>query len=396
MFDKSAHSFLIKKRYIFLNHCGVSPLYRGALEAEKRFLEAQAATGNLLFREYGDFLGRLHEAAAALLQVSPDDISFTKSTAESLNLIANGYPFAAGDEIISYAHEYPSNHYPWVLQQRRGAVLKLLRDSDPLGGLKAGRPRGWSLEDLEALITDRTRLIALSHVQFTSGYAANLEQVGALCRRRGIDLVIDASQSLGALPVYPRQWGIGAVAACGCKWLLGPAGAVIMYTSPELRSKIELTHGGPYMMRQETDYLNYTWDPYSSGRRFEYSSVNYSAACGLEASLRDLFLGCAPESIREEIFRLQDLFLRSLDQSRVRALLFPAAHRSGILSLIVPGDSEALVRALEKTGVVCTARGGYLRIAPHFCSTDSEVLRAAEALNECARAVTLKGRFFEW
>ena len=196
VFDKDPELFPIKKKHIFLNSCSVSPLYSGALRAEYEYSKKHCELGNLLFRTEGG-IAKFHNAAGKLLKTAGENITLTKSCAEPLNLIANGYPFTPGDEVISYAHEYPSNHYPWRIQEKRGVKLKLLSDCDPQGILPAGKARGFSIEELERLITHRTRIIALSHVQFTSGFTADLEAVSKLCRAHGIDLVIDAAQSLG-------------------------------------------------------------------------------------------------------------------------------------------------------------------------------------------------------
>ena len=182
---------------------------------------------------------RFHRNFGQLFKTSPENISMMTNTSESLSMIANGYPLEAGDQIISYVNEYPANHYPWVMQaKRRGVELILLSDVDPV---QESRPytspipdqfaRSWSFKELESRVTDRTRIIALSHVQFTSGFAADLPRLGEFCQSKGIDLVIDAAQGLGCLPIYPEEYGISCVASAGWKWLLGPPGTGVLYLS---------------------------------------------------------------------------------------------------------------------------------------------------------------------
>jgi selenocysteine lyase/cysteine desulfurase len=317
---------------------------------------------------------------AQLAGSSPENFSFMKNTAEAMSLIAGGYPLSEGDEIISYLHEYPSNHYPWLVQQRRGARLVLLDDTDPIGDLAPGRPRGWSMDDLERATTDRTRLVAVSHVQFTSGYAADLAEVGEFCHQRGIDLVLDVAQSLGALPVRPEEFHVSAMAGSGWKWLLGPVGSGIMYTSPEFREKLDMVLTGANIVTQGTDYLDHTWNLLEDGRRFEYSTVQLSYAAALARSVSDLFCTYAPEDVRSEIFRLQDLFIDRVDTKRYRPVVFDAKHRSGILAIVTEGDLVEIVATLAAGGICVSARGGYLRIAPHFYNDDDEMIRAADAL----------------
>jgi cysteine desulfurase / selenocysteine lyase len=277
-------------------------------------------------------------------------------------------------------HEFPSNHYPWALQRRRGVELVLLSDTDPIGGLPPGRPRGWSMEELEARTTPRTRVVAISHVQFTSGYAADLARLGAFCRERGIDLVVDAAQSLGVLPLQPETHGIAAVAASAWKWLLGPRGGALLYTAPDFRDRLAHTTAGDAMMKHRFDYLNHAWDPEESARRFEYSTLPWEHLLAIETVVEEVFLRYGMEAIRREVMRHQDRLVEVLASGPHRPLVFPEDHRSGILSVATDGDPRAVAATLRERGVMATAQAGYLRLAPHFYLTDEDVARAADAL----------------
>jgi selenocysteine lyase/cysteine desulfurase len=389
MFDKSNSLFPVKDKYIFLSHCGIAPLYSGALRAEREVAEEQCRTGALVFSRYDAILDGLRDAAAHLLKTSSDNLAFVRNTSEGINLVANGYPFEPGDQVISYLHEYPANHYPWKLQEKRGVELVLLPDAMELCETStrgASRPpTAWSMRDLEQRITKRTRIVALSHVQFASGYCADLTALAKLCRAQNIDLVIDAAQSLGSLPIYPEELHAAAVVSSGWKWLMGPIGSGLVYTSPRFRAKLELTMVGAEAMQQATDYLDHTWDPFPSAKCFEYSTSPIALAAALECSVREIALRYGVEVIAAEIHRLQDVFLENLDQTRVRPAFAPGERRSSILSLIMPGDANAARRALLKENVITTDRGGYLRIAPHFYNTDEDVARAAQFINEYCR-----------
>lgn len=376
MFDKSNALFPVKDQYTFLTHCGIAPLYSGALRAEREVAEAQCRTGALVFARYDEILDGLRVAAAQLMKTSPENLAFVKNTSEGINLIANGYPFEPGDEVISYLHEYPANHYPWKLQENRGVKLILLPDSNP-----GDRPVAWSMRDLEARITPRTRIVALSHVQFASGYCADLKPIADLCRSRGIDFVIDAAQSLGSLPVYPDELDAAAVVSSGWKWLMGPIGSGLLHTSPRLRAKLELSMIGAETMQQGLDYLDHTWNPFTSAKCFEYSTSPIALAAGLEVAIREMHLRYGALAIASEIFRLQDVFLKSLDRRKARPVLPHDEARTSIVSLSTTGDANAMRRALLRENVITTERGGYLRIAPHFYNTDEEMERVARLIN---------------
>ena len=384
MFDKSESLFPVKRDYIYLSHCAIGPMYRPAADAAKAFIDTQVNHGLLLNERYAELLTTFRQKVATFLKTAPENIAYVSNTAEGINLIANGYPFESGDQVISYVHEFPSNHHPWALQKKRGVELVLLSNVDPFGDVSAYRPCAWSMQELEEKTTDRTRVVAISHVQFASGYAADLKQLGDFCRERNVDLVIDAAQSMGVLPFYPEEYGIAAVATSAWKWLLASRGAGLLYTSPELREKLQDTMAGGGMMKHRLDYLNHTWDPFENARRFEYSTLPWEHLVAIETVLEELFLRYEIEAISAEVFRLQDRMLEFIDTKKLKPLNFPPQNRSGILALATDKDPMVLANALKQQGVVMTAQSKYLRLAPHFYLTEEEILKAAEILNALA------------
>ena len=133
-------------------------------------------------------------------------------------------------------------------------------------------------------------------------------------------------------------------------------------------------------MRQGQDYLNHTWDPHSGAKRFEYSTSPIYLAAALTVCINEISLYLGVEYIRDRIFQLQDLFIQQLDSDRCEPLLHEVNHRSGILSLLID-ESESVVQNLLKSRIVCTSRGGLLRLSPHCYNTDQEMHQTAEVLN---------------
>lgn len=383
-FDKSTAAFPGRDRYVFLLSCGASPLPAVALERMVSAAQQQADTGGLTFDFYDETLDRLRHSAAQLLDTGAKNMSFQHNTTEAMSLIADGYPFEPGDEVIGYVHEYPANHYPWRNLESRGVRLVELPNVITPGNEACGqRPCALSLDDLEQRITPRTKVVALSAVQFASGFALDLEAVAQICQAHGIDLVLDAAQSLGSLPLRPDQQGVAAVAASGWKWLLGPIGSGLMYTSPAFRDKLGPVLVGAETMKQGTDYLDHSWAPHETAKRFEYATSSPGLAAALEASISGIHLRYGVEAIRDEILRLQDMIIDGLDP----ALFFPVRHapanRSGLLCVVSRRrPPEEMVESLLGRGFVTSARGDYLRLAPHFFVTDEEIARLTETMNE--------------
>lgn len=387
---KSEDRFPVKRNFIYLSSCGVAPAYLAGVEEAHRFMLDHSNKGIALFADYGDPLVPYRKKVSEFLMTAEENLSFVKNTSEGMSMIAAGYPVEPGDEIISYIHEYPSNHYPWRNMEKRGAKLKLLKNRVPRSVLEndielpqGDLPVGFDVDELKSLITKRTRIVALSHVQFTSGFAADLEEIGKICRENKIDLIVDAAQSLGSIPIEAEKWGISALASSGWKWLMGPIGSGILLTSPDLRKKISPIMTGASLMKQEYDYLNHNWDPYDDGRMFEYSTSSLALAVALTKNLDDLFLKIDPHLLQREIFRLQDLFLSAIDTKKNTPVLFISGHRSGILSLI-PREEEpdTIMHKASALKLIISSRGGYIRIAPHLFNDDREVIRSAEILNQ--------------
>ena len=228
------------------------------------------------------------------------------------------------------------------------------------------------------------RAVAIGHVQVSSGYAADLRLIRSFCGERGIDLVVDCAQSLGCLPIDPEECHIAALAASGWKWLMGPWASGLLYTSAEFRRKLQPIMTGPGMMRQGLDYLDHRWNPYDDGRLFEYSTVAWDHAAGLNAVLEEVFRRYDGAAIRAEVFRLQDVFLAHCDPDLVRPLRFAEANRSGIVALDVGGEIGTIMARLAAAGVVMTGPAGYLRLAPLFKGL--EVRAVAEGRPVAARA----------
>lgn len=364
-------------KLIHLNSCGISPTYPSAAKSEAAFALDLSHRGTVAKDLFSQSLALFKDEAAKLLRTSVANISFIRNAAEGLNAIAHGLRLEPGDEVVSYRYEYPSNHYPWRQQEKRGVKLVLLE-----GELSEGRPCSWKIEELVQKLTSRTKVVAVSHVQFTSGFAADLKALGELCRARGIFLVVDAAQSLGALPIYPEEVGVDALVSSGWKWLLGPVGSAVLYTSARLRDELEVVYSGPDMMVQGDDYLNHQWEPFRDGRFFEFSTLPYSLVNSLGTAIRDGINRVGVERIWSDIKAQREKLVSLLEPSLFAVPPHEESHWSGILSCTIRVESlDLLLKELSSLGVICSARGGYLRIAPHYWVSDEDLADSAEILN---------------
>ena len=366
----------------FFSHCAISPLTPAGLQAAKYYLEDQAAHGMTNFMGYYlESQEAFKNTFGQLLKTSKDNVAAVKNTSEAISMIANGYRFEPGDEVISFIHEYPANHYPWRILELKGVQLKLIPNI-PFNHMDTQDKVGFfTVDDVEKLITPRTKVVALSHVQFTSGFAIDLAEIGSLCRSKNIDLIIDAAQSMGCLPIYPEEFGISAVAAAGWKWLMGPFGSGVFYTSPSLREKLDPVLIGAETMEQGFEYLNHDWTPHHTAKRFEYSSSSVALSAGLRESVESVHLSQPSlEAIRDQVIHLQNHFLQHLDNPQIVPIIHKDANRSGILALAV-ADPKDLVQYLAKNEIKCTPRNGFLRVAPFVHHTNQQMEHLAAVIN---------------
>lgn len=372
-----AAEFPVTERLIYLNHAGVSPIPSRSAEAGCRQLFRSRDEGAYRGRAWMEEAGEARDRFATLIGASSEEVAFIKNTSEGLSIVAAGFPWKAGDNLVTSNVEFPSNIYPWLRLETRGVEIRMVQARD-------GRvPR----EDLFAACDEKTRMIALSSVEFANGYRNDLAPIGEFCRKQGIFFCVDAIQSLGVLPIDVKSCGIDALAADGHKWLLAPEGIGGFYLSREVLEMVEPVVLGWHSVRNRFDFDHYDFRLSPDARRFEPGSFNMVGIAAFGASL-GLLLEVGVERIWERVRRLTDRVIESAERAGYE-LISPRnpEDRSGIVTFRVPGaDPQALWKSLLARGVVCSPRSGGIRVSPHFYNTPEEIDRFFGILAEEAAA----------
>jgi selenocysteine lyase/cysteine desulfurase len=342
----------------YLNHAAVAPWPNRAAEAVARFAKENVLLGA---RDYSDWMAleqRLRERLMRLLNApSTDDIALVKNTSEALSFVAFGLAWEKGDQIVISDEEFPSNRIVWEALAGQGVeVLQVsLKGDDPEGALLAA-------------CGPRTRLMAISAVQFASGLRLDLQRLGAGCKQQNVLFCIDAIQQLGAQPFDVQAYQCDFAMADGHKWLLGPEGLGVFYCRSDLRAQLKLHEFGWHMLEHMGDYSRNEWEPAKSARRFECGSPNMLGAMALEASLsllEEVGMEQVAALIAERVQWLQE-GLSAIPGIRLHTPLNPA-RRGGILSFSIDGiDNRQVHEALQQQQVVCIPRGPGVRFSPHF------------------------------
>jgi cysteine desulfurase/selenocysteine lyase len=368
-----AAEFPVAAEFLYFNHAGVSPIPACSAEAGIRMLRRSRDEGAWQLRKWEELAFETRDRFARIVGAAPEEIAFVKNTSEGLSFVAAGFPWKEGDNLVTSNVEYPSNIYPWMRLRTRSVEVRMV-------AAREGRVRK---EDLFAACDGKTRLIAISSVEFANGYRNDLSGIGEYCQRHGIFFCVDGIQSIGVLPMDVKAFGIDALSADGHKWLLSPEGIGAFYISREVMEVVEPVILGWHSVKNRFDFENYDFRLSPDARRYEPGSMNTVGLSAFNASM-ELLLSVGVDRIWERVRRLTD---RIIDKVREEAfeLITPdlPEERSGIVTFRVPGaDNGALWKALLARKALCSHRAGGIRLSPHFYNTPDEVDRVFDILRE--------------
>jgi len=361
--------------WAFFNHSGVSPVSRRAADAIRRYLDQSQHDAYMTGKWYKQ-AETTRAAAAKLLNADVTEIAFVKNTSEGLSFIANGLSWKPGDEIVSARVEYPANVYPWMDAAERHGVKHIMVSERVRNG--AGRIE---IEDLFAAVTPRTRLIAISHVEYASGYRNDLAAIGRFCRERGILFCVDAIQSVGVLPVDVKAMQIDFLSAGGHKWMLGPEGIGIFFCRRELFSEVRPEVGWMNVVHYQ-DFTHHDFRFREDARRFECGGYNLAGVLGLGGSL-EMLHDLGPDLIWRRAYGLTSMLTDGLRAKgyHVYSPRETEEESSGIVSFTSPLHApDPIVKSLEEQKIIITKREERLRAAPHFYQGPEQIQRLLDAL----------------
>ena len=365
--------FPVRRNFLYFNHAAVSPLPRRVADAMAAHVAQVRDRGAADWRSWFGMIERTREKAARLVGASVAEMAFVPNTSWGLNLVALGFPWRDGDNVVTDDLEFPSNAYPWRSLGDRGVECRVAKN-------RGGRI---ALDDLAALVDARTRVVAVSFVAFHNGFVFPLAEIGAFCRERGILFVVDGIQGLGALPLDVRAANVDVLAADAHKWLYGTEGGGILYVAESARERVPARAWGWWNIRTEGEYLEYRGGLYASARRYEPGALPAANLAGLGAAL-DLLADMGPEAIRARILENVAALRRGLAERGWR-IATPEPLASGILAGVPPsGDARSWAKSLEERGVLVAPREGAVRFSPHAGNDVGGVARALAVIDAIA------------
>lgn len=365
--------FPVTERWVYMNHAAIGPLPQPAAEALAGLAHDVAATGDALWPERNQECERVRGLAARLLGArEAHEVAFTANTSDALSLVAEGLAWSPGDNVVGAACEFPSNVYPWMRLSERGVEYRQVAERE-------GR---LDLEELISRIDGRTRVLALSWVQYGNGFRADLERLGKVCRERGVLFVVDAIQGLGALELDVERCSIDVCAAATHKWLLGPEGLGLLYIADRVVAQIRPARVGWRSTAAPFDWDRFDLTPAPGAKRHESGTLPVYPIHALGASL-ELLHALGPERVERRVLALAGRLADGLEERGLRVVSSRRdGERSGIVAAVHPRlPADAAVRALEQQRIRVAERAGRLRIAPHVYNTEDEVDRLLAVLD---------------
>jgi len=358
--------FPITGNLIYLNHAAVAPLCRPAAEAMKRLADDVCEYGSYHYDRWSAAYEGLRAAAAKLINANPSEIALTKNTSEGIATVALGLDWRSGDRIVGFDEEFPANYYPWQRLESRGVKVQWLSTSDPLDRIDEAC-RG-------------ARLLAISFVQYLSGFRANLNAIGEICRRHGCFFFVDAIQGLGAFPLDVETAHIDALAADGHKWMLGPEGCAILYVRQDRQDEIEPIEFG-YTNALAGDYSVRDMTLRPDAARYEPGTLNTIGIFGLKAAL-EFILEVGVDRISPRVQALGDRIAEGVRDKGYEVLGTRTPEcGAGIVSFRKPGlDCRQLHQRLTEQRIAVAPRSGWIRSSPHFYISSEDIDRVLDIM----------------
>lgn len=371
---------------LHFNNAGASLMATPVIQSIKKHFELEIMGGSY---EAGSLDAGLIEtfypAAAKLINAKPSEIAFIENATRSWDMVFYGLHFKPGDRIITAEAEYASNFIAFLQTKKKAGIEIDVIPNDEYGQL--------SISELEKKISNKTKLIAITHVPTQGGLVNPVQEVGKIARQAGIFYLLDATQSIGQMPVDVKKIGCDALCATGRKFLRGPRGTGFLFVNEKVLDRIEPPfldlHAATWDQRD-----HYTMMP--DAKRFETWETNYASKIGLTTAINyALHIGLdviyqrikkLSKLLREKLSEIPSILLQDLGQEKCGIVTF--IHKTSPAETIAKRLREKKINTsvsieeyarldLEKRGLK-----SLVRASVHYYNTEEEVDRFVNVLKE--------------
>jgi len=359
--------FPVTKELIYLNHAAVAPLCRRAADAIRWLADDACQFGSLHYDKWMDAYGGLRQATARLINATPEEIAIIKNTSEGIATVALGLDWKAGDRVVAFKEEFPANYYPWLRLEKRGVKLTWLSIYDPMEKIAAAVPGA--------------RLLAISFVNYLSGYRVDLEAIGKLCLEHGCFYFVDAIQGMGVFPIDVEAMHIDALAADGHKWMLGPEGNGVLYVRRKWQDAIEPVEFGWTNSANYADYSSRDMTLRADAGRYECGTLNTIGCFGLRAAI-EFLLEVGISNVGAAVMARAGQLERGLRAKGYEVMVERTETTgSGVISFLHPAiDHKMMVSEMRRNRISAAPRQGWVRVSPHFYISSEDIEQVLRVL----------------
>ena len=363
----SEKDFPSAKNFVYLNAANVALMYSGAEKCIQDWFEDVALNGSNNFNENAEqnVFKDLHLAAAQLINSSSENISAGSSATELLSSLAWAVSPTKDQNVVSTRIVFPSTVYPWQrVANSTGCEVRLANENNNFV----------NVDDIIDLIDQNTKVVCVSHVEFSNGQAFDLDLLSQAAHEHDALFVVDATQSAGVIPIDVKKTPIDVLVAGAYKWLCGPFGAAFMYITSELLDKLEPGLVG-FRSHENMWDLNASRLEYSKdAKKFEFSTMAFGCAIGLARSI-DYLNTIGVKNIFDYNMQLCDILIEGL-QSRNAVINSPLDKKNGssIITAYFDGvDTETIIKSLKAAQIFVSNRAGSIRFSPHLYNNDIDI-----------------------
>jgi len=366
----SEKDFPTANKFVSLNAANVALMYHGAHQAIIEWQDDVALNGSNNFDENSEetVFGELHQVASRLINAGPEDIAVGSSATELLCSLAWAISPSKDQNVVSTEIVFPSTVYPWQrVASSTGCEIRLAKEKDNF----------IHINEIITLIDQHTAVVCISHVEYGNGQTFDLHLLAEAAHEHGALLVVDATQSAGAIPIDVQSCPVDALISGAYKWLCGPFGAAFMYLAPHLQTKLEPGLVGFRSHKNMWDLDASRIDYPQAAQKFEFSTMAFGCAVGLTRAIN--FLNdVGVENIFQHNRQLADRLIEGL-QTRGAVITSPLEDKSR--SSIVRAHfenigSNKIIQSLKRAGVFVSRRGDSIRFSPHLYNSMSDIDKA--------------------
>ena len=365
--------------FVYLNAANVGLMYGEAEKVIKEWHKDLAYNGSNNFNENAEesVFKKLHIAAAALINAEPDDIAAGSSATELLCSLAWAVSPKKDQNVVSTETVFPSTIYPWQrVAKSTGCEIRLAKEKNNF----------INTDDIIALVDQNTAAVSISHVEYANGQLYDLELLADAVHAHNALLVVDATQSAGAIPIDIKAHNVDVLISGAYKWLCGPFGSAFMYLTPYLQEILEPGLVGfrshENMWDLDARRINYV----STAAKFEYSTMAFGCALGLSESI-DFIHKTGVETIFQHNKLLSDRLIEGMLElgAKITSPLNDKDRTSIVRAHIKSVDPYLLKNELQNEQVFVSTRGNSIRFSPHLYNTLDDIDKTINEIKKWVR-----------